>query len=75
MIVVTIVLAIAGLILGGGATYAYTRRSQGKAAEAAKKSLAKAKKEAEELVKGAQEEAARRVDEARKDEKKTARRN
>jgi ribonuclease Y len=69
MLAVTIVLTIVGLLLGGGATYAYTRRTQGKAAEDAKKKLAKAKKEAEELVKKAQVEADKRVDEARKDEK------
>lgn len=69
MIVVTIVLAIAGLLLGGGATYVYTRQRQGRATEEAKKKLAKAKKEAEELVKKAQAEADSRVEEARKDEK------
>lgn len=69
MIVLTIVLAIAGLLLGGGATYVYTRQRQGLAAEEAKKKLAKAKKEAEDLVKKAQAEADSRVDEARKDEK------
>lgn len=70
MIVLTIVLAIAGLILGGGASYAYTRRTQGMAAENAKKELAKAKKAAEETIRKAQEEADKRVDEARKDEQK-----
>ena len=70
MIVLTIVLAIAGLLVGGGAGYVYTRHTQGKAAEEAKKKLAKAKKEAEETIKKAQEEADKRVDEARKDEQK-----
>jgi ribonuclease Y len=69
MIVLTIVLAIAGLLAGAGGSYAYTRRTGGVAAEAAKKELAKAKKEAEALVNKAQEEADKRVDEARKDEK------
>ena len=53
MIVLTIVLAIAGLLVGGGAGYVYTRHTQGKAAEEAKKKLAKAKKEAEETIKKA----------------------
>ncbi|HZP55772.1 MAG TPA: ribonuclease Y [Candidatus Saccharimonadales bacterium] len=70
MIVVTIVLAIVGVLVGGGASYTYTRRSQGKAAENAKKELTKAKKEAEDLVRKAQEEADKRVEEARKDEQK-----
>jgi ribonuclease Y len=70
MIVLTIVLAIVGLLVGGGAAYAYTRRTQSQAAEEAKKKLAKAKKEAEETIRKAQEEADRRVDQARKDEQK-----
>ncbi len=70
MIVLTIVLAIAGLLVGAGGAIYYNRRTQGKAAEEAKKELAKAKKQAEELVKKAQEEADKRVDEARKDEQK-----
>ncbi|HEX5394910.1 MAG TPA: ribonuclease Y [Candidatus Saccharimonadales bacterium] len=69
MIVVTIVLAIAGLLVGGGATYAYARQTQGKSAEDAKKALAKAKKEAEETISKANAEADKRVEEARKDEK------
>ncbi|HSX17833.1 MAG TPA: Rnase Y domain-containing protein, partial [Candidatus Saccharimonadales bacterium] len=70
MIIVTIVLAIAGLLVGGGGSYAYTRRTQGQAADKVKKELARAKKEAEETIKKAQEEADKRVDEARKDEQK-----
>ncbi|HEY5549997.1 MAG TPA: ribonuclease Y [Candidatus Saccharimonadales bacterium] len=70
MIVVTIVLAIAGLLLGGGAAYGYTRRTQSKAADEAKKKLAKAKKEAEETLRKANAEADKRVEEARKDEQK-----
>lgn len=68
MIVLTIVLAIAGLLVGGGSSQYYNRRTQGKAAEEIKKELAKAKKDSEALVKKAEEEANRRVDEARKDE-------
>ncbi|MEX0881369.1 MAG: ribonuclease Y [Candidatus Saccharimonadales bacterium] len=70
MIVVTIVLAIAGLLLGGSGAYVYARRTQGKAAENAKKELAKAKKEAEETIRKANAEADKRVEEARKDEQK-----
>src|SRR3989344_6283402 len=69
MIALTIVLAIVGLLVGGGAAFTYTRRTQGKSAEEAKKKLAKAKKEAEETIRKANEEADRRVEEARKDEK------
>jgi ribonuclease Y len=69
MIVVTIVLAIVGLLVGSGASYAYARKTQGKAAEDAKKALAKAKKEAEETIRKANAEADRRVEESRKDEK------
>lgn len=68
--VLTIVLAIAGLLFGaGGATYVQ-RRLSGKAADDVKKELAKAKKEGEALVRKAQEEADKRVDEARKEEQK-----
>lgn len=70
MIVLTIVLAIAGLLVGGGASQYYNRRTQGNAAEEAKKELVKAKKDSEALIKKAEEEANRRVDEARKDEQK-----
>lgn len=65
-----IVLAIVGLGVGGGSVYYYDKRTEGKAAEDAKKELIKAKKEAEETIKKAEEEANRRVDEARKDEDK-----
>ncbi len=70
MIVVTIVLAIAGLLVGGAGGVAYSRRQGGKAAEDAKKELAKAKREAAETIRKAEEDAARRVEEARKDEQK-----
>ena len=74
MIVVTIVLAIAGLLVGGGGgAYAMNTRvgrAEQKAKEEAKKELAKAKKEAEETIKKANEEADRRVEESRKDEQK-----
>ena len=44
---ITIVLAIAGLIVGAGGTTAYNRQRSTGAAEAAKKELSKAKKEAD----------------------------
>jgi ribonuclease Y len=70
MIVLTIVLAIAGLVVGGGGTTYINRLTQGKAQEEAKKELSRAKKEGEALVRKAQEEAGKRVDEARKEEQK-----
>lgn len=70
MIVITIVLAIAGLLLGGGAAYVYTRHSQSKTASELKKKLAQAKKEAEETIRKANAEAEKRIEEARKDEQK-----
>ncbi len=74
MIVLTIVLAIAGLLVGGGGG-AYTMRARSgkataKAKEDAKKELAKAKKEAEDTIRKANAEADKRVEEARKDEQK-----
>jgi ribonuclease Y len=68
MVVITIILAIAGLFAGAGGTYAYDQQRNKKKSDEAKKELSRAKKEA--LVKKAEEEAARRVDEARTDEKK-----
>src|SRR3990167_8535703 len=68
MIVLTIVLAIAGLLVGSGGAIYYNRRSQGKVTEEAQKELAKAKKEAEALVKKAQEEVDKRSEGLRKTE-------
>jgi ribonuclease Y len=70
MVVLTIILAIAGLVAGAGGTYAFEQQRNKSKTDEAKKELARAKKEADALVKKAQEEAAARVDEARKDEKK-----
>lgn len=70
MIVVTIVLAIAGLLVGGGGATAVNRKLSKGSADQAKKELAKAKKEGDELVRKAREEADKRVEEARKDEQK-----
>jgi ribonuclease Y len=69
-VVLPIVLAIAGLAVGGGAGVAATRQRQGKAAEDAKKELQKAKKEAAETIRKAEEDAAKRIEEVRKDEQK-----
>jgi ribonuclease Y len=74
MIVLTIVLAIAGLLVGGsGGAYAmrqYNGKAADKAKDNAKKELAKAKKEAEETIKKATVEADKRAEDARKDEQK-----
>ena len=70
MIVVTIVLAIAGLLVGGGGATVVNRRLGKGQADKAKKELQKAKKEAEETIKKARDEADKRVEEARKDEQK-----
>lgn len=68
--ILSIVLAIAGLLIGAGGAVTYTRRQQGQAAEEAKKELTKAKKEAAETIRKAEEDVARRAEEARKDEQK-----
>lgn len=70
MIVLTIVLAIAGLAIGGGGGVFYMKRQSGRAEEEAKKELSKAKKEAAETIRKAEEDAARRIEEVRKDEQK-----
>jgi ribonuclease Y len=70
MIVLTIVLAIAGLLVGGGGSYAYTKQRSGKAEEEAKKELTRAKREAAETIRKAEEDAAKKAEEARKDEQK-----
>jgi ribonucrease Y len=69
-VVLPIVLAIAGLVVGGGGGVAVSRRQQGKAAEDVKKELQKAKKDAAETIRKAEEDAARRIEEVRKDEQK-----
>ena len=70
MFVIAIVLALAGLVVGGGGGVVYQRKQEGKAAEDAKKELAKAKKEAAETIRKAEEDAAKRIEEVRKDEQK-----
>ncbi|HVO86694.1 MAG TPA: ribonuclease Y [Candidatus Binatia bacterium] len=70
MIVLTIVLAIAGLAIGVTGGVFYMRQQSGKAEEEAKKELTKAKREAAETIKKAEEEAARKSEESRKDDQK-----
>jgi ribonuclease Y len=70
MIVVSIVLTIVGLLVGGGSTYVYTKGQVGKAEEEAKKELTKAKKEAAETIRKAEEDAAKKTEEVRKDAQK-----
>lgn len=65
---VTVVLAIAGLAVGFGANAALTKQRVGSAEERAKKELARAKREADKLVEQAREEAGKAVDETRKEE-------
>lgn len=69
-VVLPIVLAILGLGVGTGGTYAYTRSREGQAAKNAEKELQKAKKEAAETIRKAEEDAAKRIEEVRKDEQK-----
>lgn len=68
--ILSIVLAIAGLLVGAGGAVTYTRKQQGQAADEAKKELTKAKREAAETIRKAEEDVARRAEEARKDEQK-----
>jgi len=65
---ITIVLAVAGLAVGVGATTVVTKQRVGASQEAADKELSKAKKEAEKELAKAREEAANVAEEARKDE-------
>jgi ribonuclease Y len=66
----SIVLAIVGLVVGAGGGVVVTRQQSGKAEEEAKKELTKAKREAAETIRKAEEEAARKSEEARKDDQK-----
>lgn len=70
MDVITIVLAIAGIAVGGGGATVYSRKRSAGAAENIKKELGKAKKEAEATIRKANEEADKRVEDARKEEQK-----
>lgn len=63
---ITIVLALAGIGVGFGASTTVAKRKLGTAQDQAKKELTKAKKEATKLVEEAREEANKASDEARK---------
>lgn len=64
----TILLALAGIALGFGVNTVITKRKLGNAEEQAKKELAKAKKEASKLIDEAREEALKAAEESRRDE-------
>ena len=66
----SIILGIAGLLVGGGGATGVNRKLNKGSADQVKKELAKAKKEADETIRKAKEEADKRVEEARKDEQK-----
>lgn len=65
---IAIVLAVAGLGLGFGASTFMTKKRLGSAEDAAKKELAKAKKEADRQIEEARKEAAELAENARKEE-------
>ena len=65
---ITIVLAVAGLAVGFGASTTLTKKRVGSAQEAAEKELKKAQKEADKKLAEAREEAQRVADQSRKDE-------
>jgi ribonucrease Y len=64
----TILLALAGIVVGFGANTVIAKKKVGSAEEQAKKDLAKAKKEAGKLIDEAREEALRAAEESRKEE-------
>lgn len=68
MVILTIVLAVVGVVAGYGANTLRTKQQLGSAQEEAKKELAKAKREAEKLVAAGREEAAQLAQEARNEE-------
>lgn len=68
MEVVALLLAVAGIGVGFGASQVTTKKKLGSAQEAAEKELKKAKKEADRALAEAREEAAKLADQARKDE-------
>lgn len=65
---ITIVLAVAGIGIGFGASTTITKRKLGTSQDAAEKELKKAKKEAERQISVAREEAAKLADDARREE-------
>jgi ribonuclease Y len=70
MIALAIILAIAGLGVGYGASTYTTKKKLGSAEDAAKKELDKARKDAAKIVDNAKNEANEIADDARKDEQK-----
>ncbi len=68
MVPITIVLALAGIAVGFGASTVTTKKKLGSAEQQAQKELEKAKKEAAKLTDQARAEAATVADQARKDE-------
>src|SRR5690606_11327213 len=65
---ITIILAVAGIGVGFGASTAITKQKLGASEEAAKKKLAEAKKEADKMIAKAREEAIQKAEEAKKEE-------
>ncbi len=65
---ITVLLAIVGLIVGFGGNAVITKQRQGSAEEKSKKELEKAKRDAEKMVAGAREEALKAAEESRKEE-------
>ena len=65
---ITLILAVAGIAAGFGASTAITKQKLGKSEEAAKKELDKAKKEGDKLIAKAKDEASEIAEQARKDE-------
>jgi ribonucrease Y len=72
MEIVAVILAVAGIGAGFGASQAITKKKLGSAQDAAEKELKRARKEAEKSLEVAREEAAKLSEQARKEE--TARR-
>ena len=68
MEIITLVLALAGIGAGFGASQAITKKKLGSAEETAEKELKKAKKEAEKALSDAREEAGQLAEQARRDE-------
>lgn len=69
----TILLAVAGISLGFGASTVVNKKKLGNAEEQAQKDLSKAKKEAAKLIDEAKAEAARATEEAKKEEQERRR--
>lgn len=68
MEIVALLLAVAGIGVGYGASQVTTRKKLGSAQDAAEKELKKARKEADKALADARDEAAKLADQARKDE-------